>query len=97
MACKLYFSKSVWGKKKRNWPTYHGGKEYSVERITFEMIRVAIESLASAGSELSFWSKRKFYITFTLKHSLLWELQIAQDGWAVVCNSRSGAGLKKDL
>lgn len=35
---------------------------FPVERITFEMIRVAIERLASAGSELSFfWSKKVLY------------------------------------
>ena len=51
----------VWGKKKELANLPWRERIFPVERITFEMIRVAIERLASAGSELSFfWSKKVF-------------------------------------
>ena len=62
MVCKLYFSKSVWKKKKKELAKLLWRERiFLAERITFAMIRMAIESLASAGSELSFfWSKKVF-------------------------------------
>ena len=62
MVRKLYFSKSVWEKKKKELAKLLWRERiFLAERITFAMIRMAIESLASAGSELSFfWSKKVF-------------------------------------